>query len=208
MPNWTFNHITTNNPEIILTFINEEGNFDFNKLAPMPDSLNIEDSSMKDMAIAYFITERLTIPHTETNLSALISNRFSKDWAGEIIDRLKTRNWKDTYYPKGQLYEMGKQYMFNYEHYGCFTWYDWCNRNWNTKWNACDTYYDTNNPTEVEFNTAWDAPEPIFAKMCAMFPESEILFDCEFEDGYYVEYANSDGILEKIYECSTNNEDE
>lgn len=32
MPNWTVNHITTNNPEIIPTFINKEGNFDFNKM--------------------------------------------------------------------------------------------------------------------------------------------------------------------------------
>lgn len=208
MPNWTFNHITTNNPEIIPMFINEKGNFDFNKLTPMPDGLNIEDSSMKDYAIAYFVTERLTVPYTETNLSELVSNSFCKDWAGEVIDRLKNRNLKGTFYPEDMLYEMGKQYMYNHENYGSFTWYDWARDNWGTKWNACDTYYDANLPTVVEFNTAWSAPVPIFEKMCAMFPESEILFNCDFEEGYYVEYANDDGKLEIIYECDINGEDE
>lgn len=141
-------------------------------------------------------------------MSTLISNSFSKDWAGEVIDRLKNRDLKGTFYPEDMLYEMGKQYMYNHENYGSFTWYDWARDNWGTKWNACDTYYDANIPTAVEFNTAWCAPVPIFEKMCAMFPESVISFCCEYEEGYYVEYANYNGELETTYEYDTNDEDE
>lgn len=207
MPNWTINCITTDNPEIIPTFINEGVGFDFNKLIPMPESLNIEDGSITHEAIAYFITERLSIPYTETNLNNLLSNMFDKNWAATVVERLKKRKWNKGY-SKKKLYEMGKQYMFNYEHYGCFTWYQWRNKYWNTKWNACETYYDKDNPTEVTFDTAWDAPEPIFEKMCAMFPDSEINFNCEYEEGYVEEYENDNGILVKTNEYRIDEDEE
>jgi hypothetical protein len=41
-------------------------------------------------------------------------------------------------------------------------WYDWCNANWNTKWNS----YDGNVTDDgISFNTAWAPPTPVIAAL-------------------------------------------
>jgi len=44
--------------------------------------------------------------------------------------------------------------------------YDWCIRNWDTKWNACRVEKDFNpkygDEVEYTFDTAWSPPENIF----------------------------------------------
>lgn len=43
-------------------------------------------------------------------------------------------------------------------------WYDWCNANWETKWDACDPSVDwlSDNEVEINFNTAWGFPYPVW----------------------------------------------
>ena len=72
MPNWVQNEIIFENAsdEKVAALIRElkaatesDGQaFDFNKIIPMPESLNVESGSSTDRAIAYYVTERLTIP--------------------------------------------------------------------------------------------------------------------------------------------------
>jgi len=57
------------------------------------------------------------------------------------------------------LEELGRAYIKNVQDYGESNWYDWHNKNWGTKWNACETI--VLNENEVEFQTAWSTPEPI-----------------------------------------------
>ena len=70
---------------------------------------------------------------------------------------------------------------------GIPNWYDWQCTNWGTKWNAC--HHD--GPVEIEdldpltlkkatyrFDTAWDTPRPVIAKLW------EDWEDLEFEGGY------------------------
>ena len=46
------------------------------------------------------------------------------------------------------------------EKYGSDNWYDWCNGNWGTKWDACESYIANNdiNFFSVSFDTAWAPP--------------------------------------------------
>lgn len=61
------------------------------------------------------------------------------------------------------LEELGRTYIDNVRKYGESNWYDWHNKNWGTKWNACETLViDENN---VEFQTAWSTPEPIIKEL-------------------------------------------
>ena len=203
MPNWTNNTITVQNPDVIKRFINADGEFDFNLLIPMPESLNIESGSRTDEAIAIYVTNQLTIPVEQTNLSQLISNIFNKDWAKEICERLTKKQDTDI----NQLYEMGKQYIFNKEHYGCYTWYEWCNRNWGTKWNACESYVEKDDMTVV-FDTAWCLPEPIFQKMCEIFPDEPISFHCVYEEGFYYDGENRNGEFTIVDEGTIYEDDE
>lgn len=190
MPNWVQNEIVFENAddekvaalirELRQTTESDRSAFDFHKLIPMPESLDIESGSNQDQAIAYYVTERLTIPVEQTNLRELISNCFSNDWAHEVVSQLK----ENTEYDIEQwdrLYEDGRRYIYNREHYGCYTWYEWCRRNWGTKWNACEAEWSFGDGMLV-FQTAWSAPFPVIEALAEKFPDLEFTHRWADED--------------------------
>ena len=64
-------------------------------------------------------------------------------------------------------------------------WYDWCNSNWSTKWDACHLSYNQHDDNSVtfDFDTAWCAPYGVY----------EALTEQGFEvEAYYVSYENWD----------------
>lgn len=70
--------------------------------------------------------------------------------------------------------------------FGATNWYDWCNNNWMTKWNAHDTYvegFDYADDEEelcCDFETAWSPPMPVIEKLASMFPAET--FSMEYYD--------------------------
>ena len=84
------------------------GSIDFNKLIPMPKALDIESGT-----------------RTTNGLDAY--RRFiTGDKAGaEAFQKEHPEEWA-----------LGKQAYENIQQYGSPTWYEWCNKNWGTKWNA------------------------------------------------------------------------
>lgn len=93
MPNYVRNLVKMEGITDLPLFLEVDGKkrFDFNKLIHMPEELNVEDGSMTDMCIVYFLTERCSIPiyqlgKKETELvNALVSNMFSSDWPAEVF---------------------------------------------------------------------------------------------------------------------------
>lgn len=68
--------------------------------------------------------------------------------------------------------------------YGFDNWYDWRYQHWGTKWNSDEVNICDN---EIEFNTAWCNPMPIFLKLSEMF--AEVDFEIQYADedfGYNV----------------------
>ena len=65
-------------------------------------------------------------------------------------------------------------------------WYDWSIENWGTKWNAKETYIETDTPTELEicFMTAWSHPGNILSKLNDMFKEVEFYHEAQHEGGF------------------------
>jgi len=53
--------------------------------------------------------------------------------------------------------------------YGKNNWYDWCVKNWDTKWNAYDTCMI--NQSTIQFLTAWAAPIKVIKKLSQIFPK-------------------------------------
>lgn len=191
MPNWVQNEIIFDNTsdekvaalirELKLATESEDRAFDFNKLVPMPASLEIEAGSSQDWAIAYYVTERLTIPVDQTNLRDLIHNCFNDDWAVEVVSRIKKAIEEGNNEDWDKIYADGRQYMYNREHYGCFTWYDWCCSNWGTKWNACEPDWCLDEGI-LYFQTAWSAPFPVIEAMAAKYPDLEFTHRWADED--------------------------
>ena len=73
--------------------------------------------------------------------------------------------------------DLGQKYIDNIARYGYKTWYGWRRAYWGTKWNAydCEVSGDA-----VTFNTAWNAPLPIYRALGKMFPHAE--FEVVFAD--------------------------
>ena len=103
------------------------GTVDFNKIIPMPESLNIEAGSRTDRGLKFYkdFIEVYTLGGT-INMENLRNIPVKSE---EIFLRQRTDIRRDEW-------ELGKTAWNNLRQYGAPTWYEWCNQNWGTKWNA------------------------------------------------------------------------
>lgn len=67
-----------------------------------------------------------------------------------------------------------------------WNWYNWNNRNWGTKWDACHPEIVSEEDSKIvyTFDTAWSAPMPVIAKLTDDFPELEITLRYVEEQGW------------------------
>lgn len=205
MPNWVTNKVKFKGrgKEIldkVLTF-DENGleHFDFNKIIPMPKSLKLTSGSITNDAIQYAISCKSEEEKQKTIdlLKASKQDTLYEDYYTKVFhtsidkDRLEDLNNnferqikenKDLFKELNinTLEDLGNQYIDNILKYGNDSWYDWCNRNWGTKWNSSNTYILNDN--EVEFDTAWSCPIGVLKELSKQFSDVEI----------YVEYADED----------------
>lgn len=70
---------------------------------------------------------------------------------------------------------------------GCTTWYDWCCKNWGTKWDTVRAEAPHKHIGKHEswviykFNTAWGAPMPVLIAVSKLFPDVSLELYCEDE---------------------------
>jgi hypothetical protein len=82
--------------------------------------------------------------------------------------------------------ELGEQALANLRRHGAPTWYEWCAREWGTKWNACRVKRVNGwDKLRYRFDTAWDVPHGIVE---ALFELADRLglsmtWEAEHEDG-------------------------
>ena len=164
------------------------GSIDFNKIIPMPESLNIEAGSRTDEAL-YVCMMALNPAAPDMGVPKLSSEEYQK-LAG-IVGRSKGEQFMtldaqrisraSKYTPLSDVIAMGQVMISNFLQYGCGDWYGWCNRNWGTKWNAYDVHFDQESQS-IHFLTAWDTPMPVIDKLSQMFPEVEVDLQWADED--------------------------
>lgn len=160
------NHITTkitfhkDHEKAFERMASEESKFDFNNFVKMPESLNITSGGYNDYAFIYNVTEAFT-----KDLSAPVHHRKFydnvlgglQDWNYDL-NRAKEHVAKLDEEGLTKLIETGKVLRNNWNLYGVGTWYEWCPKNWGTKWNAYEVSIEDN---AIEFQTAWNCPGPI-----------------------------------------------
>jgi hypothetical protein len=67
--------------------------------------------------------------------------------------------------------------------------YEWCCKNWGTKWNAYEvsTWSINSNHVEINFQTAWSPPTPVILELSARFPSLEFQLYSSDEGGGFEE---------------------
>ncbi len=205
MPNWVRNVVTVS--EDTMNKIKEKyftnGILDFNKIIPMPKTLNLTDGSITEEAIYYAFLQKDKGKQDEIIKILSEKKEFMYD---NYWDKLKeynaNGNFQDVYQKAKRfipdeeekklnitsLEELGDTYINNIKEYGSTTWYDWCIEKWGTKWGVAEF---SHNETTMIFDTAWATPEPIFEKMSKDFPNN--LIEVKYADECYANYNN--GIL-------------
>lgn len=161
MPNYIKNRLTiTGNAIDVLAFVKgDEAVFDFNKIIPMPECLNIDETSLGDEGMKYL------------HLSAT-EDLFRGKEIEEIKNRLIQRKQFE------EAVELGKKYLLNIANTGSKTWYDWSRKNWGTKWNALEPSVISENC--IEFDTAWNSVISLIEKLSAIFPD--VVFEYKYAD--------------------------
>lgn len=211
MPNWVINKVKFKSigGEIIDKIISineqEEEYVDFNKIIPMPKTLNITSGGNDRGAMQYALLKmdtsqlKQTIEKLKGTSTSFYGNYFEKIYsckkytleelekvAKEFEEKLnsgKQDRFNEVDYKElgvNNLEDLGNVYINNILQYGADSWYDWCCENWGTKWNASDTYIIDDN--EIEFSTAWSCPVNIFKELSKQFSGVEIVVDFADED--------------------------
>lgn len=185
MPNWVTNNIevtgNANDIQEFLEFVKSDENiFDFNKIIPQPESLNVDAGSSNSEDIYWYLSDKgtLSVDAVRKNPLSRIINGILIDpkWINTVAERIAEREEKPSY-------EMGKQLCGNYARYGAINWYDWRCKVWGTKWNAVDAYISNyKSGVHISFDTAWSMPDGIFEVLCEKFPNLEMQGEFADED--------------------------
>jgi len=76
---------------------------------------------------------------------------------------------------------------------GAESWYDWSVDNWGTKWNARHTkieeFPEEEGRVDIQFDTAWSAPFPVFQAIAAKFPQ--LAFEFSWTDEHDPDVTHS-----------------
>lgn len=123
MPNWCENQVTFSGKDVpkLKEFMGtNEQVLSFQKVMPMPESLDIESGSSG--SIGY--------EAKYGNFELVLSYPWVKEkdikTQEELIEFLDKEN------PDYIIF--ADKYKFNLDNYGAYTWYEWRNQHWGTKW--------------------------------------------------------------------------
>lgn len=153
--------------------------FDFNKIIPMPEELNITSGTETDRGIAL-------VDANSNEAKTMLGYNWKDDNGNKITTYAQLKEYLLSSY-KGEdgrkrlaeCLKLGQQAIDNLKKYGYKDWYNWAYANWGTKWNSYSSYIEDN---VITFDTAWSCPEPVFRKLSQMFPKVEIKVEFADED--------------------------
>lgn len=152
----------------------------FEKLLPMPPSLDIERSCCSRDGLTLLLMamdpgDTYALPGVyklRPDAFAQLCHDIGRGsesatpyrpLSPEEISRL--RLWGDL----EKSISLGKAARRNLQQHGAADWYEWRLQHWGTKWDAYETALTEDG--SVRFLTAWERPEPVIRHLSARFPE-------------------------------------
>nr|WP_300820794.1 hypothetical protein [uncultured Acetatifactor sp.] len=152
------------------------GSIDFNKLLPMPKELDMEAGTRTDRGLKLVREYHHTLADLERQKPGLTPAEYA----------LALHKCEELY-QKQRLadpvtWALGEQAYSNVQRFGSPTWYEWCNRNWGTKWNAYGFPPLEKDSDTMEFFTAWDSVPKIVTLLSRKYPEQTITYRWADED--------------------------
>lgn len=152
------------------------GSFDFNKLLPMPKELDMESGTRTDRGLKLVREYHSVLADLERQKPGLTPAEYA----------LALRQCQGLYREKRMAdpatWALGEQAYNNIQRFGSPTWYEWCNRNWGTKWNAYGSSPLEQDSDTVEFFTAWNSVPKIITLLSKKYPEQTITYRWADED--------------------------
>ncbi len=152
------------------------GSIDFNKLLPMPKELDMEAGTRTDQG--------LKLVREYHHALDILAQRKPGMTPAEYA--LSLRQCEGLYRKKRMAdpmtWALGEQAYTNIQRFGSPTWYEWCNRNWGTKWNAYQPCPLRENDHTMVFFTAWNSVPKIVALLSRKYPEQIITYRWADED--------------------------
>lgn len=92
-----------------------------------------------------------------------------------------------------------------------FNWYNWNLTNWNTKWDAIDSYIEdcTDNQILWRFDTAWSPVPNLMLRLAEQYPTLSFVYEYEEEQGWggEVVYKNGSVYHESSYDIPSSHKD-
>ena len=199
MPNYVYNTVkfdVADVEKVKKLVAHDDYEFDFNRIIPMPEELNIVSGSS-----TYDAEKLLKDEGVIRVLKNYVKDIPDPSMFYKEIDEDSPFQQHRTPKTIAELIAFADLIKSNREKYGCTDWYSWRNQNWNTKWNACDATW---NGCDVHFDTAWSEPAPIFLKLSEMLGirfdvtcEEESLAFCivaTYDNGEIVYEEDAEGI--------------
>lgn len=202
MPNWIKNKILVGKPEFMeelqKRYEGSNERFDFNKVIPMPDGLDVECGSKGDDGLMLYmakINPKCSFYGTkEDKVSEVEYKKLLKNINSHLLMNKITRMTKkevaelsSCYKDKiGEVIALGQKMVTNVKNYGSINWYDWSIKNWGTKWNSSETIWEEK---DVIFETAWEPALPVVMELSKQNPKMRIALLYSDEDiGDHVGY--------------------
>lgn len=223
MPNYCTNIVKA--PKEVLEDLFDNGKVTFEKLIPMPKTLNITEGTITEEAIVFSMSKKSTdeffqfkklLENTKDDYYSNLWNKYKNAFS---IEKLKDIEKKAiTYVPDESerklgiktLEEFGNLCLNNVLKYGYVSWYDWSCANWGTKWDALESE-GTPEKGKITFLTAWSEPMNVIEKLFKQHPKQKIEWQYEGEGQEFKGKIYSDGkgkIFKEDMEITNEEEEE
>lgn len=152
------------------------GSFDFNKLLPMPKELNIESSSRTAQGLEL-------VREYQNTLDSLRRRKpfLSPVYYAEILQKHEELHRKKRQ-DNPEIWALGEKAYSNLQRFGSSTWYEWCQQNWGTKWNAYQPCPLRENSDTMVFYTAWNSIPRLIEILSERYPEQTVSYRWADED--------------------------